>query len=98
LFDENGSAQNPLDDNRNRHGSGGVALSTYSSHADVRFDLDRLVESGGSSNAPSSIPVNQPFIGPLRRDSAFSSNMAGPLVTTLAGRFANPAPGIVLNS
>lgn len=98
LFDENGAAQNPLDDNPNRYGSDGVAPSTYFNPADVRFDLDRIVESDGSSNASSSIPMNQPFLGPLRRDGAANSNMTGPLGTTLAERLANPTTGIILNS
>ncbi|MFT7536416.1 MAG: hypothetical protein ACI85K_002370, partial [Hyphomicrobiaceae bacterium] len=98
LFDENGAAQNPLDDNPNRYGSDGVAPSTYFNPADVRFDLDRIVESDGSSNASSSIPMNQPILGPLRRDGAANSNMTGPLGTTLAERLANPTTGIILNS
>jgi hypothetical protein len=64
----------------------------------VRFDLDRIVESDGSSNASSSIPMNQPILGPLRRDGAANSNMTGPLGTTLAERLANPTTGIILNS
>ena len=98
LFDENGAAQNPLDDNPNRYGSDGVAPSTYFNPADVRYDLDRVVETNGSSNASSSIPMDQPIIGPLRRDGAARPNMTGPLGTTLANRLADPATGIVLNS
>lgn len=98
LFDENGAAQNPIDTNPNRYGSDGAAPSTYFNPANVRYDLDRVVETDGSSNASSSIPMNQPFVGPLRRDGAANSNMTGPLGTTLANRLADPTTGIILNS
>ncbi|MFK7739031.1 MAG: hypothetical protein AB8H80_01815 [Planctomycetota bacterium] len=98
LFDENGAAQNPLDDNPNRYGSGGVAPDTYFDPNDVRYDLDRVVETDGVSNGSSSVAMNQPFIGPLRRDGAVNPGMAGPLGSTLANRLADPATGIVLNS
>jgi hypothetical protein len=96
LFDANGAAQNPLDDNPNRYGSGGQAPNTYFNPAQVRFDLDRVVETDGVSNGSSSIPMTQPFLGPLRRDGATDPNMSGPLGTTLALRLADPATGIVL--
>jgi hypothetical protein len=96
LFDANGAAQNPLDDNPNRYGSGGQAPNTYFNPAQVRFDLDRVVETDGVSNGSSSIPMTQPFLGPLRRDGATDPNMSGPLGTTLALRLADPTTGIVL--
>jgi len=98
LFGANGEAQNPLDDNPNRYGSDGVAPSAYFNAADVRYDLDRVVDPNGVSNSSSSIPMNQPFLGPLRRDGASNPNMTGPLGTTLALRLADPATGIVLNT
>lgn len=98
LFDANGAAQNPLDDNENRYGSDGQAPSSYFNPANVRYDLDRVVETDGTANGSSSIPMNQPFLGPLRRDGALDPNMTGPLGTTLALRLADPATGIVLNS
>ena len=98
LFDENGAAQNPIDNNPNRYGSDVAAPSTYFNPANVRYDLDRVVETDGSSNASSSIPMNQPFVGPLRRDGASNPNMTGPLGTTLAQRLADTTTGIVLNS
>jgi hypothetical protein len=98
LFDQNGAAQNPLDDNDDRYGSDGAAPNTYFNPADVRYDLDRVVETNGVANGSSSIPMNQPFLGPLRRDGALDPNMTGPLGTTLALRLADPATGIVLNS
>jgi len=98
LFDQNGAAQNPLDNNPNRYGSDGAAPSTYFNPANVRYDLDRVVESDGTSNASSSIPMNQPIIGTPRRDGPVNTNMTGPLGTTLARRLADPTVGIILNS
>ncbi len=100
LFDQNGAAQNPLDDNPDRYGSDGQAPNTYFNPANVRYDLDRVVDPSGVSNGSSSIPMNQPFTGPMRRDGATDPNMTGPLGTTLARRLADPTmPNvIILNS
>lgn len=98
LFDRNGAAQNPLDQNANRYGSDGRAPASYFNPSEVVYDLDRVVDTNGVSNGSSNQPMLQPFIGPLRRDGATDPNMAGPLGTTLANRLANPTTGIVLNS
>ncbi len=98
LFDSNGAAQNPLDDNPNRYGSDGVAPNAQFNPAQVRYDLDRVVDPNGVSNGSSNQPLNRPIVGPNRRDGATDPNMAGPLGTTLALRLADPATGIVLNS
>lgn len=98
LFDQNGGAQNPLDDNANRYGSDGVAPKDQFNPATVRFDLDRVVDSNGVSNASSNQPLLQPIVGPNRRDGATDPNMAGPLGSTLARRLADPATGIVLDN
>jgi hypothetical protein len=98
LFDRNGAAQNPLDQNPNRYGSDGRAPASYFNPADVYYDLDRVVDPDGRSNGSSNQPMLQPIQGPNRRDGATDPNMAGPLGSTLANRLANPATGIVLNS
>lgn len=98
LFDRNGAAQNPLDTNPNRYGSDGVAPATYFDPNDVAYDLDRVVAPNGVSNASSSIPMQQPILGPLRRDGATDPNLAGPLGATLSQRLADPVTGIVLNN
>ena len=98
LFGRNGAAQNPLDDNAARFGSGGVAPSTYFNAANVYYDLDRVVDSNGASNGSSNQPMLQPIVGPNRRDGSSDPNMAGPLGATLTRRLADPATGIVLNS
>jgi hypothetical protein len=98
LFDRNGAAQNPLDTNPNRYGSDGVAPASYFDPNDVAYDLDRVVAPNGVSNASSSIPMQQPILGPLRRDGATDPNLAGPLGATLSQRLADPVTGIVLNN
>ncbi|HEX5051649.1 MAG TPA: hypothetical protein VFZ65_07760 [Planctomycetota bacterium] len=98
LFDRNGAAQNPLDDNPNRYASDGVAPKDYFDPAQVYYDLDRVVDENGVSTGSSNQPMNQPIVGPNRRDGATNPNMAGPLGMTLSQRLADPAVGIVLNS
>jgi hypothetical protein len=98
LFDRNGAAQNPLDTNANRYGSEGTAPSAYFDPADVYYDLDRVVEPDGTSNASSNQPMMRPVVGPNRRDGATDPNMAGPLGATLSQRLADPATGIVLKT
>jgi hypothetical protein len=98
LFDQNGAAQNPLDGNPNRYGSDGVAPAAQFNPAQVRYDLDRVVDPSGASNASSNQPLLRPIVGPNRRDGALDPTMAGPLGGTLANRLADPASGIVLNA
>jgi hypothetical protein len=98
LFDANGAAQNPLDGNPNRYGSDGVAPRDQFNPAQVRYDLDRVVDPNGVSNGSSNQPLNRPIVGPNRRDGALDPNMAGPLGATLANRLADPATGIILNA
>ncbi|MCA8948737.1 MAG: hypothetical protein KDE27_04500 [Planctomycetes bacterium] len=99
LFDQNGAAQNPIDNNPNRYGSDGTAPRDYFDPNDVVYDLDRVVDdTSGLSNGSSSLPMEQPIIGPLKRDGAANQNMSGPLGLTLANRLADPATGIVLTS
>jgi hypothetical protein len=98
LFDQNGAAQNPLDSNVNRFGSEGQAPSSYFTVADVRFNLDKLVDATGVSQGSSNIPMFRPVLGPNLRDGALDPDMAGPLGATLLRRLTDPVTGIVLNS
>ena len=75
-----------------------IARPTADLTFDVVYDLDRVVDLSGVSTASSSVPMNQPIIGPPRRDGAANQNLSGPLGTTLANRLANPTTGIILNS
>jgi hypothetical protein len=98
LFDQNGAAQNPLDQDTNRYGSDGVAPAAQFNPAAVRYDLDRVVDPTGVSNGSSNQALDLPVLGPNRRDGAVDPALAGPLGTTLAIRLADPGTGIVLNS
>lgn len=98
LFDGNGAAQNPLDQNPNRYGSDGTAPANQFNPAAVRYDLDRVVDPNGVSNGSSNQPLLRPIVGPNRRDGATDPTMSGPLGTTLSRRLADPATGIVLDS
>jgi hypothetical protein len=98
LFDRNGAAQNPLDQNANRYGSDGRAPASYWNPSEVAYDLDRVVDGNGVSNGSSSQPMQRPIVGPLLRDGATDPNLAGPLGATLARRLADPVTGIVLDS
>jgi hypothetical protein len=98
LFDVNGAAQNPLDNNVNRWASEGRAPSSYFDVNDVTLDLDKLVDANGVSQGSSNIPMYLPVIGPNLRDGATDPNLAGPLGATLIRRLTDPVTGIVLNS
>jgi hypothetical protein len=98
LFDANGGAQNPLDDNANRYGSDGVAPKDQFNPATVKYDLDRLVDGTGASNGSSNQPMLQPIVGTPLRQGAPDPNLSGPLSGTMALRLADPATGIVLDN
>ena len=96
LFDENGGAVNPLDDNANRYGSGGTAPSANFDPARVRYVLDRLVEPDGTANSSSS---HARLDGQTNlRLGALNPRLAGPLGADLVHRLTDPTTGIVLDS
>jgi hypothetical protein len=98
LFDRDGGANNPLDNNANRYGSDGTAPAATFNPANVYYDLDRLVELDGTTNASSNHALDLPVVGPNRRDGATDPAMAGPMGQTLVRRLTDPATGIVLNA
>lgn len=96
LFDENGCAVNPLDDNDDRYGCDDNAPADNFDPARVAFVLDRLVESDGRANSSSNHPMlNGP--SPLRV-GAFNPNLAGPLGSETIMKLTDPNLGIVLDS
>jgi len=96
LFDEDGCAVNPLDDNADRYGCDDDAPADNFDPARVAFVLDRLVEPDGSANSSSNHPM---LTGPTGyRLGAVNPNLAGPLGSDLIGRLCDPVGGIVLDS
>ena len=94
----NAVAQNPLSVSK-PEADNSVAAELKSFTLAEGFEANLFAdETDGVANGSSSIPLNQPFLGPLRRDGALDPNMSGPLGTTLSLRLADPATGIVLNS
>jgi len=98
LFDDNGAAVNPLDQNANRYGTEGVAPAANFNPARVTLNLDRVVEPNGVSNGSSNHALENPGVGPNLRDGATDPDMAGPLGATLLRRLTDPANGLVLDS
>jgi hypothetical protein len=98
LFDQNGAAVNPLDNNPNRVGSDGIAPASVFDPANVAFDLDRLVDANGVSTGSNNHTWMTPGVGPSLRDGAQDPNLAGPLGATLIRKLSDPVNGIVLDS
>jgi len=98
LFNEDGGALNPLDDNDNRVGSEGVSPKDQFNPANVRFNLDRIVDENGVAFASANHTFIGPGNGPSLRDGAQNPNLAGPLGKTLIGKLTDPTTGIVLDS
>ena len=99
LFDENGAAVNPLDENANRYGCDGVAPATNFDLDRARLNLDRIVDETGLSAGSNSHPLAEEVGGPSSlRDGALHPELAGPLGETLLRRLTDPDVGIVLDS
>jgi hypothetical protein len=100
LFDQNGGPMNELDDNPNRVGANGVAPSTNFVPGNVAFNLDRIVETDGSSNGSSNHPMLAPGSGVLLRQGAANPNLSGPMGSSLIMRLIDHIgpTGIVLDS
>ncbi|MGQ0614489.1 MAG: hypothetical protein ACT4PV_12205 [Planctomycetaceae bacterium] len=98
LFDRDGGAVNPLDNNANRVGSEGTSPAAQFDLSRVAFDLDRIVVGSGRSTGSSNHAYLEPFAGPGYRDGAQNPALAGPLGAGLIRRLTDPATGIVLNT
>jgi hypothetical protein len=105
LFDENGCPVNPLDTDADRKGCYsdpvnfvGVSPLSIFDLANVRYDLDRIVEASGVANGSNNHAWLNPAIGPSLRDGATDPELAGPLGATLIQKLTDPATGIVLDS
>lgn len=98
LFDENGAPVNPLDDDADRKGAGGVAPNTVFDPSRVRFNLDRIVQPTGVANGSNNHPLLEPGVGPNLRDGALDPNMSGPLGASILQLLTDPDTGLVLDS
>lgn len=98
LFDDDGCAVNPLDTDANRKGCEGQAPANNFDPARVRFNMDRIVDDNGVSQASSTHPLLDPGVGPDLRDGADNPNLAGPLGSILVQKLCNPTSGIILNA
>jgi hypothetical protein len=98
LFDQHGCAVNPLDQDTNRKGCDGTAPATSFDPTRVRFDLDRIVEPSGISNASSNHPLLDPAVGAALRDGASDPTMSGPLGASLIRLLSDPDNGLVLDA
>ena len=98
LFDDQGAPVNPLDDEANRAGAGGVAPSANFDPNRVALNLDRVVSENGRSNASSNHALYESTPVPNLRDGALDPEMAGPLGATLLEMLTDPVNGRVLDS
>jgi hypothetical protein len=97
LFDQDGCAVNPLDDNAQRVGCNDVAPSASFDPARAVFDLDRLVDPTGVSAGSNNHALLNGGISTLR-DGALFPGLSGPLGATLLQRLTDPNTGIILDS
>jgi len=97
LFDENGAAMNPLDQNDNRVGSDGVSPADSWDPARVALNLDRIVDDTGLAKGSNNHMLLSPD-GPNLRDGAANANLAGPLGASLIKKLTDPVEGVVLDS
>ena len=98
LFDQNGCPVNPLDNNNNREYCNGTAPADNFDTNNAVYNLDRIVEATGISNASNNHPLKQPGAGIVKRGGALNQNLSGPLGAQLIEKLANPDVGIVLDS
>ncbi|MFB3067140.1 MAG: hypothetical protein ACE10D_11580, partial [Planctomycetota bacterium] len=111
LFDGNGGAINPLDQNPNRYGifadpgiqnvtvAPATAFDPATFMTRIAYNLDSIVLADGTPTSSSNHPL-MPGTGPSLRAGTPNPTMAGPLTGTLIDRLTNPDPafGIHLDS
>jgi hypothetical protein len=96
LFDDQGRAMNPLDNDNQRKGMDGVSPASVFDPLKVALDLDRIVEPNGQPNGSNNHwMLNGP--SPLRA-GAPDSAYAGPLGPALIQKLTDPVNGLVLDA
>ena len=97
LFDATGCPTNPLDTNANRQYCPDGAPAANFDPARVVYNLDRIVEATGVTNASNGHPMLDNKPSPLRT-GATDPAVAGPLGAPLIAKLADPNNGLVLDS
>ena len=95
LFDQNGCPVNPFDNNPNRENCNGNAPADIFDLNNVVYDLDKIVQIDGQTNAGSIHPRIDDRL--LRRDGS-NREMSGPLNRRLIEKLADPNLSIILDS
>ena len=98
LFDETGCPVNPLDNNANRQYCPDGAPADNFDPNNVVYNLDRIVEATGISNASNNHPMKKPGQGTNKRGGALNQNLSGPLGAQLIQKLADPNTGLILDS
>ncbi|NOZ52220.1 MAG: hypothetical protein GXP08_03590 [Gammaproteobacteria bacterium] len=98
LFDETGCPVNPLDNNANRHYCPDGAPADNFDPNNVVYNLDRIVEATGISNASNNHPMKKPGQGTNKRGGSLNQNLSGPLGAQLIQKLADPNTGLILDS
>ncbi|WP_455366576.1 Ig-like domain-containing protein [Kaarinaea lacus] len=98
LFDETGCPVNPLDNNANRQYCPNGAPAANFDPNNVVYNLDRIVEATGISNASNAHPMKNPGQGQNLRGGALNQNLSGPLGAQLLQKLTDPNQGLILDS
>jgi len=96
LFDQNGCPVNPLDANANRENCNNAAPADNFDPNNVIYNLDRVVEATGVSNASNNHPIK--VNGNNKRGGSLNPGLSGPLGAQLIRKLTDPVNGIVLDS
>ena len=84
------------DDNANRENCNNVAPANNFNANNATYNLDRVVEATGISNASNNHPMK--VFGPTKRGGSLDPQLSGPLGAIGIQRIADPVNGIVLDS
>lgn len=95
-FDANGCPNNPFDANDNQQFCNGVSPADRFNVNNTVYDLDKVVELGGTSNASSNQPVLDGFA--QLRAGSLNPEVAGPYGANLLQKLTDPNTGLILDS
>lgn len=96
-FDAFGCPVNPLDENANRQYCQNGAPAANFDADDIQYDLDKIAEFDGTTNASNGHPMLDGNSSG-NRAGALEPNLAGPFGAVLLERLTDPDVGLVLDS